>query len=226
MFNTFVDNSVIVNREPSLDSYLFENELDWSGLISEAKRELIRALKSHRKDVKKYCTPLTLQSEVTKTGTFTGNISSEDTVERFYWIVRITDLSDVFSFELEGTNDETTYHSIGYIITAHKGTYNLYFETPYLKYRVKIVNAGTAVTYTSFLVEDSFYLAHQYKSLELIYQSLRSEPGSIESVKAEEYKEKYEIEMDNMIASYDENLDGSIATDELVSKVSQSVIYK
>lgn len=76
-----------------------------------------------------------------------------------------------------------------------------------------IISLTTSVTYTAnsvkaYLTDPAIYYVHLYKSLEIIYESMRSNPGDLFEMKSLYYGELYEREFQNLVTFYDSNGDG------------------
>jgi hypothetical protein len=157
---------------------------------------------------------LTLQASTSETTSATGSKSDEDVIERRIWVVETTAVGATETFTLQGTNDESseTYTTITTLefTTATEST--TLFDDTYKFYRVNY--SGTSATYSSKLVEESFHLAHIYKSLELVYSQLNARRDDNWELKMIQYRELYDKMMTNIIYSYDANLSGAISEGE------------
>jgi hypothetical protein len=213
MIITTINTEVLFNREPTLDNYLPDGQLDFEAQIMEAKREILQNLKDHHKFVRKYCYPVELQASVAKTTSFTGEWV-EDEIERMIFSCKVTEAGGTEILRLQGSNDDgTTVVDIGFLTFEEAGTKYHLFDDTYKKYRV--VYAGTSITYSSSLIESSFYLAHLYLSLALCYQLNVSVDNDLWDKKFKYYYQMYETQMNRMLASYDEDDDGTLETDEV-----------
>ena len=213
MISTFINTAIITGIEPSASSFMDSSMMDFQGLIDEARAQVVNFLKQQRKKIRLYCIPFSLDSQ-TLSGNYTGVKSLEDTIERLIWVVNVTAGSG--GFQLQGTNDETleTWNNVGSINVTATGTTTLYFDDPYKYYRVNYT--GSSVTYTSYLIEKSFYYAHLYKSLQIIYNSFFMQKGDAFDIKRQYYKELYDAEIGSMAATYDEDDDGVVDDSETV----------
>lgn len=206
--NTYVSTDVLHQFEPTLSGYYPTGYTSWSVQVALALRELIQDLKKLSKKVKLFCTPLTLQAEITATGNMTGTATtSEDVVERMMFVINCTGAG---TFTLYGSNDNTTFVQVTSLTTALTSatTLNTMFTTPYKYYRLDYTGSGSV--YSGYLVETSFFLAHSYLSLALVYQLLSDNSDDFWKQKFQYYMDKYQYEMTNLVASYDESEDGVI----------------
>lgn len=86
MIRTGITNDSLLDLSPALQNYYPQGQTTYQEQIDEALRQIIRELKKNRKDIKKYCTPLELQSSVSKSASFTGSAVA-DNLERMLWQV-------------------------------------------------------------------------------------------------------------------------------------------
>ena len=83
MIYSGVDNNSILVVDPSLSNYYPKGQSDFLPQIGEALRKILAELKRQRKDINKFCTPITLQDEVTKSADFIGDVVSDE-LNRIY----------------------------------------------------------------------------------------------------------------------------------------------
>lgn len=211
MLKTYVTNEDIIEFEPSLDDYLRSTQTDFQDQIDKTFEILVQDLKSNGLKIKNLCTPLSLQSSVTKTTSFTGT-GVEDEIERRFWILTVTANTGTCTFTLDGSNDNTTFTTIIMQAITGTGTYTNLVTDLYDYYRVNF--AGTSATYSSSLVEESFFMAHLYLTIWNIYTSLQSMVGDFWESKAVKYWELYQSTLRSIKYSYDEDDSGSVGEDE------------
>lgn len=215
MLKTFVTHDRVVEFEPSIADYLRTGQSDYTTIVSKALEVLTQGLKWNGLELKKLCVPLALQASASATTSKTGDKSGEDIFERRIWYVEVTaETGDDAVFTLQGTNDTAseTWTTITTLSFTATGEDNTIIDDVYSYYRVNY--AGTSATYSSSLYEESFYLAHLYKSLEMIYVSLEKVIGSIWEYKAKEYLDLYEMTLKNIKFTYDYNESGTISVGE------------
>ncbi len=217
--STGLDNSILLKYQPILSSYLPTGWTDYSTSINEAEYQILQKLKNEGKNLRKFCTPLTLEDSVSKTISFTGTKSAEDTINRMMWVVKTSAIGSSETFTLQGTDDDSieTYSNVVSTIQTSIGSTFTRIKNIYKYYRVNY--SGTSATYETYLVEISFFFAHIYKTLELIYRLLSSSPGDDFWIKAGYYSNESDKEMNNMLASYDDDLSGGIDDTETQIKV-------
>ena len=86
---------------------------------------------------------------------------------------------------------------------------------PYSESTMTFSILGTAIEANSlkvYLTDTAVYFVHLYKTLHLIYESFKADPGDLFEQKAETYRMAYENEFNTMVTYYDRNGDGT--TDE------------
>lgn len=211
---TYIDNAVLLKYQPILSQYYPGDKTNYDEQIAEAEYLIMQMLRNNKKDLRKYTTPLELQSSVAKTSSFTGSKSDEDIVNRLMFVLVSTALGGTETFTIEGTNDDSseTWVTLVNIEQTSTATGNQIFNTPYKYYRVTY--SGTTATYSAYLIETSFFFAHLYKSLELIYRFLMSTSEDRFESLANYYEDKFQNMMDTMLATYDEDLSGVIESTE------------
>jgi len=210
MIETFVNTATLQKFEPSIIQFKDVNVQDFSDQIDEALGEIIDFLKDQRKKIRLYCLSFPLQTDLVATANITGLKSDEDIIERLIWIVNIISGSGTFNLYGTNDNDNETWSLISTLAVADgiSGQQHNYFDSPYKFYRVDYV--GSECEYSSYLIERSFYYAHVYHSLELIYNSFVTQKDDMWDMKAKRYENKYNIKLQSMAATYDEDDDGVI----------------
>lgn len=204
MLKLYITDSDLLQIEPSLYDYLRSDESDYSASLDSAKKQLFSDIRKHKKKIKNLYTPLTL----------TDKKSDKDIVERSRLVINVSSATGLASFELYGTDSETDEpdNLVKTLSTTEAGQLTDEIEEFYNYY--KIVKTGTA-TFTAELVEQSFDLAYSYLSLSFIYQSKKATIDDNWDSKAKDYYERYVNELDNTIASYDEDENKEIEEEEI-----------
>ncbi len=217
MIATGIDNNSLLSVYPSLGNYYPQGETTYDKQITEALRQIVRELKKNKKDLKRYCTPLSLQSKITKALDFTGAFVS-DSIDRMLWQIVVSEFTDDCSFTLYGSNDDgVTEDIIGTIDFTEPGTQYLVFVTTYKSYKVKITTS-TDTTYKSNLIETSFYHAHLWLAVSLACKTIVKSEGDRFDYLAKDYEIRYLDELNSMVATYDEDSSGSIDSETEISK--------
>jgi uncharacterized cupredoxin-like copper-binding protein len=219
MIRTGITNDSLLDLQPALQNYYPQGQSTFQEQIDESLRQIIRELKKNRKDIKKYCTPLALQSSVSKSAGFVGNAVSDD-LDRMLWQVNVSSYVGACSFNLSGCNTESgNYQTIGSLSFTSATTRYLVFNDTYKFYKVTIITV-TATTYESNLVESSFYHAHLFLSIANAYRTAVKAEGDRMDYFSKMYEQKFVDEMITMVTSYDEDSSGDISSDEITKATS------
>lgn len=219
MIRTGITNDSLLDLQPALQNYYPQGQSTFQEQIDESLRQIIRELKKNRKDIKKYCTPLALQTSVSKSAGFTSGAVA-DTLDRMLWQVKVSSYLGACSFTLSGCNTDTgTFTTIGSLSFTSVTTKYLVFNDTYKYYKVTIITA-TATTYESNLIESSFYHAHLFLSIANAYRTAVKSEGDRMDYFSKMYEQKYVDEMITMVTSYDEDSSGDITEDEITKATS------
>lgn len=194
----------IIRVENVLQSYLFNEEIDFSAKISEAKTILISDLRNRSKKLKWLNVPLSIPAD--------GTSSDKDEIERSRIVVDVTALTDYATITISGSNSETsTFTDIQTIAIIELGETTFLLDKIYSYYKASF--AGT-ITATVELVETVWELPLTYLSISLIYQALQSLVDDNYSDKAKHYYDKYVAFLESAVYGYDWNDDGDITEGE------------
>jgi len=231
-FLTGVSNDTILNANASLANYYHSGETSWQDQIDLAKLQIVTDLRNQKKAVKKYLSPLSLQTDdgtVLTSGHY-SDVSTEDGIERFIWVTERIAGSSTTTVYLLGSNDGTTFYFVNESGTIAQGTAianiaNITFKAslttaitkvvktftqPYKFYKIYVPTSNSD-RIVSYLVEHSFHLAHLYLSLSMIMRSLiLNDDTASWKEQADYYYQLYQSEMARMIASYDDDYSGEI----------------
>ena len=83
-----------------------------------------------------------------------------------------------------------------------------YIDTEGMTFEIVESSPITANSIKAYLTDPAIYFVHLYKSLEIIYESMRSNPGDLFEQKSLYYGNLYEREFQNLVTFYDSNGDG------------------
>lgn len=220
MIESKLDNTRIINREPSLESYYPENESTWDNLKNEALLEIIQDARDAGFKVRKLCKRLSLHDSSAVTATYTGVTSDEDIVERSRVIIRTSAKSGTgtATFQLQGSDDETNWNTITTsenLSVTNTGDVTATFNDFYKYYRLNLTAFTlTSITFEAYLIETTYEYLHLLKSLELIYMHLIAVEGDVWKSKRDEYRALYLDRFNNTQFIYDEDDSGEISDDE------------
>ena len=191
MIKMFVTDEDVVKKEPVLINYIREDQVDFSDLISEAKKDVIQDLIDLKYIVRKLCIPLILQAKQTKAETYDSDLTDEDYAQRNLIVIEVTSLTDEDIFTVQGTNDDgNNYTTVATITVPETGTYTEVIFDLYKKYRIRKTTANSC-EYYSYMTEDKYNRLCLYRSLSLIFKSLSELVNDKYFRDYEEYQDKY-----------------------------------
>lgn len=237
MIKSFLTDEILTRGEPALDSYLRDNQVDFTDLSKETFSDLLKDLRDQNLKLKRLCTPLTLQASVTKTAAFDGAISDQDYVERLRLVINVTAITGTAVFTLQGSDDNgTTYEDVVVIdndstssstitITA-TGEQSYSLTNLYDKYRLKLISIGTTVTYSSYLIEETYTTLHREITRMKIYGSLMANPNDVWESKYKYYTDSYMSMLANTKYAYDTDNSGDIDEDESEINLNQTITFR
>lgn len=205
-----VDNDVLLGVQPTLANYYPQGQTTWDIQITEATRQIVRELKKNKRDLKKFCTPLPLQASKQIAVDFESDLVTDE-IDRMICKVTLTEYNVDCSFILYGTNDSgISFDEIGTLAFTETGTKYLLFNNTYKQYKLKIITTDTT-TYKADLYESSFYHAQLWLSLSLCFKALVKAVGDRFDYLSTDYFNRYQDEMNSMVATYDEDGSGDIS---------------
>ena len=186
MIESFLTQNMIIRGETAIADYLRTGQSDYGDIRKEAFADLQMDLINRGYALRRLCKRLYIEeTALTKTAAYTGALSDEDFAQRMRLVISVTDKTGTGGFTLQGTDDEgTNYTDISLIsddetqgttvIITTTGTYSYLLTSLYKKYRLKVISAGTTVTYTSYMIEEVYTHIHREKTRANIYRSLIS----------------------------------------------------
>lgn len=192
MSKFYITQNDLFEFEPVLNDYLIEGQINFDNQIKQAEYRVLADMRNKDKELKKIFVPLVL-----------NEVSQEDKLERIIWITR-SEATGVVS--LYGSNDNTTFDLLAEVELDNSQAREFIIE-PKLFYKIE-----TAIECESYLFEASYYHSVIYMALSLIYRGLVSSPDDRFSAKSDLYLIQYQNELDNIIITYDKNLDGNPET--------------
>jgi hypothetical protein len=212
-----VSHTDIINRERTLQNYLYPDRIDYEPEINDAKSLVLQDLFNLGLDITNLNVPLTL-AEGTSSGTYESDESDRDYANRLGLHIEATSVTTSVVFQVMDVND----NKIVNVGIYKDGQYSQIIYSPQKKYKITVIGDCTFKVYVKELGID---LCTIYKALELIYRSLQNEPGSNWEIKANYYSEMYERSLNKLRYSYDKNEDGEITAEEAKQSFT-SISYK
>lgn len=237
MVESFLTHEMVVQGEPALDEYLRSNQTDFNDIKQESYSDLLKDLKDQNLKLKRLCTQLELQASTTKTTAFDGEISSQDYAERLRLVIKVTDLTGNAVFTLQGSDDNgTTYTDLEVIdnnvssATSHTiteaGVYSYLLTNIYNQYRLRLISIDTTITYSAYLIEDTFTTLHRELTRKKIYGSLMANAGDIWENKYKYYETSYLNMLNTTKFIYDSDESNTIDEEESYANINQTIKFR
>jgi len=237
MIKSFLTQEMVIQGEPALDDYLRSDQTDFNQLSQEALADMTKDFIDMALTMRRLNVPLSLGSNLTKTASFNGIVTGIDYAQRNRLEIKVTALTGIVVFKIEGTNDDTIYNDVfsydkqgdelSVIAITETGSYSYFVTGFFKKYRLNIISIGTTVTYTANLWENIFTILHRDKTRSKIYGSLKAIEGDIWSGKHKYYQDLYESALTNSRWYYDSNEDDEITGHEGDNEsLSQNIVFR
>lgn len=237
MIESYLTHEMVIQGEPALDDYLRSTQVDFNDIKQESFTDLLKDLKDQNLRLKRLCTPLSLQSSVTKTAAFDGTISAQDYVERLRLVIKVTAITGNGIFTLQGSDDGgTTYYDVDLVDSnfatsdavtiTETGAHTFLLTNVYDKYRLQLVSIDTTITYSSYLIEDTYTTMHREKTRMKIYSSLMSTPNDVWDNKYKYYQDSYLSMLSNTKFVYDSDESSAIDEDEANANINQTITFR
>lgn len=216
MFVTGLTYHNIIDREPAIADYIPDYATTLQTRIDEAKAVIDNRLRAMGYDLNLIGKKIYFCNWDNEVGS-EGNpviitITNEDAINNSLFIIKSKNSLDAFTLEDgNGINilDETTPGVInparGFILSeiTSNSSLVLTLDTPI-----------TANSICAYLTDPAIYFLHLYKSLQLIYGSMRSAPGDLFEMQMNYYSDLYENEFNSLVTYYDRNGNGVIEQGE------------
>lgn len=237
MIKSFLTHELTVRGEPALDQYLRDSQTDFTDIAKETFGDLLKDLKDQNLKLKRLCTPLSLQASETKTTAFDGAISNQDYAERLRLVINVTAITGNAVFSLQGSDDNgTTYENVSVVdndslssetITINQaGEYSFSLTNLFEKYRLRLISIGTTITYSSYLIEDTYTILHREITRMRIYGSLMANPNDVWESKYKYYTDSYMGMLANTKFAYDTDNSGDIDEEEGDININQTITFR
>ena len=236
MIESYLTSEMVVQGEPALDDYLRSTQTDFDDIKQESFGDLLKDLIDQNLKLKKLCTPLSLNTSVTKTAAFNSTLSDEDFAQRLRLVIKVTAITGDAVFTLQGTDDAgVNYTSISIVdndvssATSHTisaiGTYSYSLTNLYDKYRLQLISIGTTITYSAYLIEEAYTTMHREKTRMKIFGSLIANGGDVWESKYKYYEQSYLGMIATTKFTYDSDESGDIGEDEGEGNINQTIDF-
>lgn len=226
MVESFLTHDIVIKGEPSLDEYLGIHS-NWDEIKDESFREMLLDLKNQNLSLRKLCKRYSLESSVTKTAAYDGSwTTDEDYQERLRLVIDVTALTGEAVFQLLGRdNSSGTGTEVVYEAITEAGKHTFLLNDVYKYYQLKLISVGTTITYSAYLIEDTYTELHKLKTRAKIYHSLMATDGGEYQGKFEQYQSLYNNYLVNSKFVYDEDDSGDVSEDEAETNINQDIRF-
>jgi len=217
MFVTGLTYQNIIDREPALADFDTSYATSFTGLIAEAKAVIDNRLRAlgydldkigAKTDVWDWDNNLSNSVEKTITGVGSGQL------------LLILSTWDNASLSLYIYQNGDSNYKIVDITSVTLTPLPMSILLPYVNSTsiTFVLTSGDNITANSikaYLTDPAIYFLHLYKSLQLIYGSMRSAPGDLFEMQMNYYSDLYENEFNSLVTYYDRNGNGVIEQGEM-----------
>jgi len=218
MFVTGLTYQNIIDREPALADFDTSYATSFTGLIAEAKAVIDNRLRALGYDLDKIGKKTDVWDWDNESGTtISTQITNPDSTQNLLILVTNDSQPDTNVIVQASQGQEIINETFN---IAHQSLFS--FVLPYLD-SVSVgvylyINTGfEANSIKAYLTDPAIYFVHLFKSLEIIYESMRSNPGDLFEMKSLYYGDLYEREFQNLVTFYDADGDGVASLGEQIS---------
>lgn len=226
MLTNFVTDNHLKNYHPQLARQLWVGNSTYAAQIDEAFQRVMVDISNKGINPRLVMVPLYLtDSYVVLAASTTGSTSTESDYNLKRFVVDVTAINGSHTVSVEGTDDSTTWISIGSIPISVIGTHNLEF-TPSFKYWRYVFTkvTGTGATIRCSLVENIWDKLITYKTFILIFSDFRKEERDSWDLLVAQYERTYVSYLDSLKFLYDASDDGTIDGDDVTSMSYQTYL--
>jgi len=218
MFVTGLAYQNIIDREPALAGFDTSYVTSFTGLIAEAKGVIDNRLRALGYDLDKIGKKTDVWDWDNEAG---GQISKTVTAPESTQLLLIlmgVDGTTSSIYVSDSTNtDFFILNSETRTITPNPVSILLPFFVENIVVTLTSQGGFTANSIKAYFTDPAIYFVHLFKSLEIIYESMRSNPGDLFEQKSLYYGDLYEREFNNLVTFYDADGDGVASLGEQIS---------
>lgn len=219
MFVTGLTYQNIIDREPALADFDTSYATSFTGLIAESKAVIDNRLRALGYDLDKIGKKTDVWDWDNESAALTMTKTLTDLSSTQLLLILMASESYVSTLNIYDRNS----HAIiiqGESITV--STQPISVLIPFLDIVQTSIslqsNEGfSASVLKAYLTDPAIYFVHLFKSLEIIYESMRSNPGDLFEQKSLYYGDLYEREFQNLVTFYDADGDGVASLGEQIS---------
>jgi len=210
MFVTGLTYQNLTDREPALADFDTSYATSFTNRIAEAKAVIDNRLRALGYDLDKIGKKTDVWDWDNEAGTVISETLSTPESTQLLLIIMGTD-SKVSTLDVQGSANSNHLIVDSEAVTPSPIPFAVLL--PFVDSVSIIISLTTSVAYTAnslkaYLTDPAIYYIHLFKSLEIIYESMRSNPDDLFERKSLYYGNLYEREFQNLVTFYDSNGDG------------------
>lgn len=211
MIKTFVTHDSVCREQPKLQDFIRGGTKDWERIIDLTYNKLLIDLRNLQLDVKKLQTPLNVPFDNPTAGVFTGEASSKDYVNRSVFYISGTNLTELESYELQGSDDQTTWTTVLDDIRLDTNGEETAYQISdfYHYYRLKRELGAEGVPNAN-LIEGVYHYLHLYLAISHVYSTLKRTSQDDWAMQQLEYENMYKDLLTGSIYTFDHDADGEV----------------
>jgi len=217
MFVTGLTYHNIVDREPAIADFIPDYATSLQARIDEAKAVIDNRLRAMGYDLDKIGKKTDVWDWDNEESSIISKTVNFESGQSLLIIQSSQDIADGLTVQLG-----VTYRQISPNISTGKLESNIPISItmPNLdsgETIIALISDGSIDPYSikAYLTDPAIYFIHLYKSLELIYETMRSAPGDLFEMKSNYYHNLYETEFNSLVTYYDRNGNGVIEQGEM-----------
>jgi len=216
MFVTGLTYQNIIDREPAIADFIPDYATSLQARIDEAKAVIDNRLRGMGYDLNLIGKKTDLWDwDNEELDTLTKTLTNPDSTQNLFIVCFKEGISNG-TFQVLGRASQTIIHETGFTVSAGATVCRI---IPYIDTTVTIKliqeNPFDAIGVKAYLTDPAIYFLHLYKSLQLIYGSMRSAPGDLFEMQMNYYSDLYETEFNSLATYYDRNGDGTMQNEEM-----------
>jgi len=219
MFVTGLTYQNIIDREPALADFDTSYATSFTGLIAEAKAVIDNRLRALGYDLDKIGKKTDVWDWDNEAGTSPDKqITGIDSTQNLLIILSKDNYS--IGVTITGYNNQGILEITSGLALSTNTPISLlipYIDTEGMTFEIVESTTITAGALKAYLTDPAIYFVHLFKSLEIIYESMRSNPGDLFEMKSLYYGDLYEREFQNLVTFYDADGDGVASLGEQIS---------
>ena len=210
MFVTGLTYQNLTDREPALADFDTSYATSFTNRIAEAKGVIDNRLRALGYDLDKIGKKTDVWDWDNEAGTSPDKqIANIDSTQNLLVILSLDNYT--IGVTITGYHNQGILEVTSGLSLATNTPISLlipYIDTEGMTFEIVESSPITANSIKAYLTDPAIYYVHLYKSLEIIYESMRSNPDDLFERKSLYYGNLYEREFQNLVTFYDSNGDG------------------